>query len=73
MSSRAHRASGSSRLVALHADDGAFDREFWRSVPPEERLAAVWELVLEDVAWRRPDAPEPRLQRSVCRVERRGG
>jgi hypothetical protein len=39
-----------------------------------ERIAAVWELTLEGLAWSLPpDADEPRLQRSVCRVERRGG
>jgi hypothetical protein len=73
MDAHARRARGSSRLVGLHADDGSFDRAFWSAVPPQERLAAVWELVLEDLAWRSPDATEPRLQRSVCRLERRGG
>jgi len=73
MDARARRARGSSRLVTLHGDDGGFDREFWSSVPPAERLAAVWDLVLEDLAWRNPDGTEPRLQRSVCRIERRGG
>jgi hypothetical protein len=54
------------------ADPGAeqFDREFWARIEPRERLALVWEMVLEHHAWRHPDAPEPRLQRSVCRVER---
>lgn len=50
--------------------EAEFDREFWARVEPADRLAMVWELTLEYLAWRQPDAPEPRLQRSVCRVER---
>jgi hypothetical protein len=46
------------------------DRADWAAMRPEERLGLVWEMVLEHLAWRDPDAPEPRLQRSVCRVER---
>ena len=47
-----------------------WNREDWAAIPPVERLNLVWEMVLEHQAWRDPDAPEPRLQRSVCRVER---
>lgn len=61
------------RLVRLHEDDGAFDRAFWQTVPPQERLEMMWDLVLESRAWRGRDGSEPRLQRSVCRVERRRG
>jgi hypothetical protein len=57
--------------VRLHEDDGEFDRAFWRDIPPARRLELAWELVLEYLAWRSPDAGEPGLQRSVCRVERR--
>lgn len=45
-------------------------RQDWAAISPAERLQLVWEMVLEHMAWRNPDAPEPRLQRSVCRVER---
>ena len=65
------RRQGTSRVVSLHQDTGDFDRTFWASIPPEERMAAVWEMVLEFLAWRHPDEGEPRLQRSICRVERR--
>ena len=54
-------------------DDGAFDRDAWRDSTMEERIAAVWELTLECLAWSDPDANEPRLQRSVCRIERLRG
>ncbi len=71
MDARERRATGKSRIVRLHDDDGSFDREFWSNTTPSERLEAVWGLVLEYLALRDPDAGEPRLQRSVCRVERR--
>ena len=36
-----------------------------------ERMAAVWGLVREYLAWRYPDEHQQRLQRSVVRIERR--
>ena len=73
MTRREERSRGTARVVRLHEDDGAFDRDFWKSVPPDERLAMVWQIVLDELALRDPDAAEPRLQRSVCRVEHRRG
>jgi hypothetical protein len=53
-------------------DDGAFDRAFWQAQGAERIFEAAWEMVSEVNAMRgRPDADEPRLQRSVVRVERR--
>ena len=52
------------------ADNDRLDREFWLAVPASDRLAAVWDLVAESLVAKEPDAPEPRLQRSVCRVKR---
>jgi hypothetical protein len=72
VSAREARAAGTSRIVGLHDDHGAFDRGFWAAVPPARRLEMVWELVLEYQAWREPDAGQSGLQRSVCRLERRG-
>jgi hypothetical protein len=70
MDRRTERLSGTSRLLR-DEDDGAFDREFWNTIAPKDRLALVWDMVLESSAWKgRPDG-EPRLQRSVCRLERR--
>jgi hypothetical protein len=54
-------------------DDGAFDLEFWRKVGAEGIFEAAWEMVREVQAIRGEDADEPRLQRSVLRVVRRGG
>jgi hypothetical protein len=69
---REQRANATVRIVRLHEDDGRFDREFWRAVPASERLEAVWGLVLDYLSIHEPHAGEPRLRRSVCRVERSG-
>lgn len=37
---------------------------------PEERINAVWELTLLCLAWQGDEADEPRLQRSVSRIQR---
>lgn len=70
MSRREERERGTSRVTRLHEDDGSFDREFWAAVPPATRLELVWDMVLEYSSWRGLDGDQPRLQRSVCRVER---
>lgn len=70
MDRRTERLAGTSRLLR-GPDDGTFDRQFWRSIPPRERLTLMWDMVLEWTAWKgRPDGKQG-LQRSVCRVERR--
>lgn len=53
------------------ADDGSFDRQFWKELGHEAILAAAWEMVEEARAMREESGSEPRLQRSVCRVIRR--
>ena len=65
------RRRGHARLIRLGEDDGSFDLEFWRAVPPAERLEQVWQMVEEFEAWR-GDARQPRLQGSVLRLQRRG-
>jgi hypothetical protein len=66
------RRGGSARVVGLHDDDGAFDRAFWAGVPASARLEAVWDLTLEWELIQGRGGDQPRLQRSLCRVERRG-
>ncbi|HZF48106.1 MAG TPA: hypothetical protein VE093_05625 [Polyangiaceae bacterium] len=68
---RQRRAQAVTRVIRLHEDDGAFDRATWQGSTMQERIAAVWELTLSCIAFQDPDAPEPRLQRSVVRIERR--
>jgi hypothetical protein len=65
------RPHARARLIPLHQDDGQFDREFWQSVPRDERVAALWQMVQDWAEWRGVPTDELRLQRSVCRVERR--
>jgi hypothetical protein len=69
---RAERLAGTVRLLRQD-DDGAFDRQFWRAIPPAQRLEMMWDMVVEWIAWRDGADGEPRLQRSVCRLERGGG
>lgn len=62
-----------SRVLRDHEpDDGLFDIEFWQRVGAEGIFAAAWEMVDEVNAIRGSDARESRLQRSICRVIRRG-
>ncbi len=42
----------------------------WADTSPAERLAAVWELTQQCLQWNRTGTDEPRLQRSVGRVQR---
>jgi hypothetical protein len=65
------RRQGTARVVGLHDDDGSFDGTFWRRIPPAERLEMVWSMALEAGQWKGERGGQPRLQRSVCRVERR--
>lgn len=73
MDDRQRRAQAKTRLLRMDEDDGSLERDEWKGTTMEERIAAVWELTLECLAWRDGDAGEQRLQRSICRVERRGG
>jgi hypothetical protein len=44
----------------------------WENSTPEERINAVWELTLLCLAWQKDQAREPRLQRSISRIQRPG-
>ncbi len=59
------------RLTTLDKKD-EFDREFWRKAGHEARFAAAWEMVVEVELIRGKNAAEPRLQRDVLRIKRRG-
>jgi hypothetical protein len=59
------------RKFASHAEADAADLAFWRAASPEERLEAVCDLVLEFSLMQGQGSDQLRLQRSVCRVERR--
>lgn len=57
---------------ALHERDTSADVAYWRSVSAADKVGMVWGMVLEYHAWRHPGVPMPPLDRSVCRVIRRG-
>ena len=59
------------RLVRRGEDERGFEREFWSRLTPEQRVECLWDMVLEARALKGLDGDEPRLQRSVLRVERR--
>ena len=42
----------------------------WKDSSPAERLVAVWEITRQCLQWNRTGTDEPRLQRSVGRVQR---
>lgn len=50
-----------------------FQGEEWPGGTVEERIEAVWELTLLCQAWNREGGGEPRLDRTVGRVQRPGG
>ena len=53
-------------------DDGSFDLSFWKEVGAEGIFAAAWDMVSEVRRIRGIDGDEPRLQRSILRIVRRG-
>jgi hypothetical protein len=68
------RARGVARLSHdLRADDRSFDLEFWQARGHEAIFAAAWEMVLEYRRFRGEEGDEPRLQRQVGGLVRRGG
>lgn len=42
----------------------------WKHSTVNERIAAVWELTRQCLAWNRDPNDEPRLQRSISRIRR---
>lgn len=44
----------------------------WLAMTMEERIDAVWELTRLCMQWNAGEEGEPRLQRSVVRIQRRG-
>ncbi|MFO1077735.1 MAG: hypothetical protein U1E73_08415 [Planctomycetota bacterium] len=66
---RRRRITG--RLVRPGEDRDAFDAEFWRARTGEQRVEALWGMVLDCLAMQGGDPDdEPRLQRSVGRIFR---
>lgn len=72
MDAQQRRATMTTRLLRRDRSTAGPDPE-WQGSTMEERIAAVWNLTLECLAWTQPDADQPRLQRSVCSTQRRRG
>lgn len=66
----------SGRLVRPREDGGvgdldAFDDQFWRAMTGEQRVEALWGMVLDSIAIQGGNADDqPGLQRSVGRIVR---
>ena len=59
------------RLVRRGDGERPFEREFWSRLTPEQRVECLWDMVLEARELKGLDGDEPRLQRSLLRLERR--
>lgn len=46
------------------------EEDYWARATPAERMNAVWELTLLCLQWQAGHNDEPRLQRSISRVQR---
>jgi len=57
-------------LVRQGPEEEDFDRRFWNGVDPDKKVEALWDMVLELRAWKGLQGDEPRLQRSVLRIQR---
>lgn len=64
------RRQGTSRVIRLH-DPVSRDMESPTDASPQARMEALWDLTLEYLTWTQSNEREPRLQRSVCCLERR--
>lgn len=68
---RRNRPGARAQFTRLKEAGRSFDYEFWQSLPAEERLGAMWQLVVDMRILRGEDEVEPRLLRHVCSLERR--
>jgi len=60
-----------SKKIRLRDDQDAFDRDYWATVPPAERMAYCWTLFCRQAALQGVAESELRLDRSVAVVKRR--
>lgn len=64
-----HRKNITSRVVRP-GEPLLPEEQGWANTTPEERINAVWELTLLCLAWQKGQTGEPRLQRSISRIQR---
>jgi hypothetical protein len=58
------------RKARLGPENDRLDREFWASLPPDERVEETWRLTLELWELKGWDPGEPGVRRPVVRVVR---
>ena len=66
------REGMTARLVRRGVAERDFDRAFWAAQGAEARFAAAWAMVNEARWFRGEHGCQPRLQRSVQHIQRRG-
>ena len=67
------RDSGKEKKITscvIRPGDPVADEQYWDNATPAERMNAVWELTLICLTWQSKQAHEPRLQRSISRIQR---
>lgn len=64
-----HRKNITSRVIRP-GDPLPPEEQDWENTTPAERMNAVWELTLLCLAWQKGQPSEPRLQRSISRIQR---
>ena len=62
------RSDVTSRII--RKGDPLPEERDWESSTPEERINAAWDLTLLGLAWNSDQVGEPRLQRSISRIQR---
>jgi len=68
MQTTLNRKNTTARVI--RPGDPQRDDRDWETATPEERINAVWDLTLLCLAWQGDQTVEPRLQRSVSRIQR---
>jgi hypothetical protein len=64
------RRNWTGRVIRPGEDQRIADAEFWRRMTPDERIAVLWDMVLEAEAWKGDHGNQLRLRRTVVRVQR---
>jgi hypothetical protein len=62
------RKNITSRVIRM--GESQLEDQEWENTTPEERINAVWDLTLLCLAWQPEQVDEPRLQRSISRIQR---
>ncbi len=70
---RRRRPGVRAHLVKLKEADRTFDQEFWQDLTGEERLGAMWQLVVDMRILRGEDEVEPRLRRHIQNIKYQKG